>query len=194
MRQLFETISVKDGIAQNIEYHQLRFEHSYRELWGVNTDISLIDIIKNDDKEMHYRAKFVYDKNTFCVTYYPYWEKNIKSLKIVNCNYINYHLKYVDRNKLDYLFEQRDECDDIIIVKNGLVTDTSIANLYFFDGSHWITPRIPLLEGTYRKKLITENKVHQYDILASNISSFERIAISNAMIGFRELNVFTKQQ
>ena len=39
------------------------------------------------------------------------------------------------------------EQDEILITRNGLLTDTSIANIALFNGKEWHTPKHPLLKG-----------------------------------------------
>ena len=58
------------------------------------------------------------------------------------------------QKKLNSLFQIRQDKDDILIVKNGLLTDTSIANIALYDGNDWYTPLHPLLKGTKRAELL----------------------------------------
>ena len=78
--------------------------------------------------------------------------------------------------------------DDIIIEKKGFITDTSIANLAFYDGEQWFTPKNPLLEGTMRAKLLDEGFLQTREIKRSEISHYTKVALMNAMIGFKILN------
>jgi len=50
------------------------------------------------------------------------------------------------------------QADEVVFIKNGMVTDCSIGNLLFFDGHEWITPYIPLLKGTQRAFLLDKKK------------------------------------
>ena len=68
-------------------------------------------------------------------------------------------MKLRQRGKLNELFAKKGSCDDVIIVRNGLITDSSYANLIFFDGREWITPKVPLLEGTCRARLLASGKI-----------------------------------
>ena len=156
-------------------------------MWKTLPNIKLSEIIKAPNIKGQFRAKFVYDNNSYDIEYHPYQPKIIKTFKIIESNEIDYHLKYLDREELDCLSKQKDDCDEIIIISNGLVTDTSIANLYFWDNTEWVTPKDPLLKGTYRSKLICENKVTEREISESELLIFGRIAVSNAMIGFVEV-------
>ena len=101
----------------------------------------------------------------FCINQLPFSIQlpEISSFKIIHAD-IEYPLKYEDRHEINHLFGQKGDADEIIIIKNGLVTDTSIANLAFFDKGQWITPAQPLLNGTTRQRLLDENKIICADI------------------------------
>jgi 4-amino-4-deoxychorismate lyase len=75
--------------------------------------------------------------------------------------------------------------DDIIIERGGLLTDTTIANIAFFDGKEWITPKKPLLEGSLRAKLLDNKILVKKDIKIDSLKHFSHYALMNAMIGFR---------
>ena len=102
----------------------------------------------------------------------------------MQADHLDYRLKYADRTELDQLFLKRGEADDILIIQNGLVTDTSIANIAFFDGDKWITPKEPLLKGTTRARLLDEKKIFEQDIKIADLGKFTEFALMNAMIGF----------
>lgn len=125
------------------------------------------------------------------VAYHEYKKREINSLKLVYDDEIEYSLKSTCRDKLDALFAQRGECDDVLIVKNSLITDTTIANIAFFDSNRWITPRIPLLKGTTRERLLREGKIFEADIAVDDLKKFSKIALMNAMIDF---DIITEKQ
>jgi 4-amino-4-deoxychorismate lyase len=97
---------------------------------------------------------------------------------------ISYELKYKDRTKLDKLFSQREDCDDILIVKKGNITDSSAANVIFRKGKTWYTPWSALLKGTMRQNLIDHNKIQTEEIQLADIKSFESCKLINAMLEF----------
>ncbi len=186
MKKLFfETIKIEDGKIFNIEYHNQRAFNTIDKNFGIKKEIDLKNFI-NPPKSGLFRCKIVYDKDILDVKYYPYKPRVIKSLKVVYSN-IDYSFKYLNRDELNSLFEKRDGCDDILIVKDGFVTDTSIANIAFFDGNRWITPRKPLLKGTTRERLLKERKIFEEDIRIEDIKRFKKFAIMNAMVGFVEI-------
>jgi 4-amino-4-deoxychorismate lyase len=87
------------------------------------------------------------------------------------------------------LFAQRDNADDIVIVKNGLVTDAFAANLIFFDGQKWVTPNTPLLKGTQRQYSLDQGIISETEIKESDISSFQKVGLINAMVSFEDMPV-----
>ncbi|MBN2782370.1 MAG: aminotransferase class IV [Campylobacterales bacterium] len=174
MEQFLETIKAKDGEVYNIEYHQNRYGGSR----------NLLDYL-NPPSDGLYRCRVVYDDNSIEVTYHPYQKRVIKSLKLVYDDAITYDRKSLNRTKLDALFEQRGFCDDVLIIKNSLITDTTIANLAFLasDGI-WYTPKTPLLKGTTRARYLDKGLLKEADISQNDLENFKKVALLNAMIDF----------
>jgi 4-amino-4-deoxychorismate lyase len=114
----------------------------------------------------------------------PYRPRLIDSLKIVENDNISYEFKYADRDEIDALFARREQCDDILIVKNGLITDTSYANILLKKGKQWFTPWSALLKGTMRTKLVEYSKVQEEEIPVTEISNFKSFKLINAMMEF----------
>ena len=100
-------------------------------------------------------------------------------MQAVRDDLINYTYKYADRTRLQLLFDQRKDADEIIIIKKGLVTDCFIGNLVFFDGQNWLTPDQPLLRGTQREKLLAEAKIKAVRITEEMLFTFEEIGVIN---------------
>ncbi len=186
---LFETIKIHNKILQNINYHNDRFNHTRYELFGIRGQVKLEEIIKMpvDLDDRIYKCRVIYSSKIEKIEFEPYSPKIIKSLKIVECNDIDYKYKYFDRSIINELLDHRGACDDILIIKNGFLTDTSYANIVFWDGSNWITPSTPLLPGTKRKKLMAEKKITEKEIKVSDLQSFEKARIINAMIDLEDL-------
>jgi len=178
----FETILVMDGKAQNIEYHQARFERTQRELFGTSADMKLSDRIVAPGTGI-YRCKVVYDLEILSCDTLPYEKKPISKLKIVDSD-IDYTYKTVDRSSLEELFAKRGDADDVIIARDGLITDTTIANLAFFDGTHWLTPANPLLKGTTRQRLLDDKSIQESNITIDALKNFTAVALMNALRGF----------
>ena len=132
------------------------------------------------------KCRIIYSKQIEKIEFIPYQLPIIRSLKIIVDDQIEYNHKYLDRNQLDHLYRQRGDCDDILIVKNGLITDTLFANTVFYDGEDWLTPAKPLLKGTQRARLLEKGIIETADIRAEALKSFEKVRLINAMIRFED--------
>ena len=146
--KLFETIKVLDGVPFYLDFHEKRLNKARQDLLGFNDSLELKKKLKPPSKGL-YKTRIIYTQGIEKIEYLPYKKRDLKSFKLIKSN-ISYSYKFLDREELNYLFSLREEADDIIIIKNGLITDTFFANLAFFDGSDWLTPQIPLLKGTTR--------------------------------------------
>lgn len=186
-REFFETIKIIDGVAQNLIYHQKRFDSVLR-YFGSVCGYDLTALI-NPPKSSLLRCKIVYEvldsgECLFDVSYFDYKKRVIECVKLLCDDDVEYGLKSTNREALDLLFAQKDKCDDVLVVKNGFVTDTTIANIAFYDGLRWVTPRKPLLKGTTRERLLESKELHEADICVADLDGFKKVALMNAMIGF----------
>ena len=192
MSLLLETIKIEDGTINNLSYHQTRFNTSRKELFNIREEIDLATLIQAPKTGL-YRCRIVYDKKVHTVEYIPYVPKEIKKLKIVTSN-IEYDYKYANREELNTLRERERDFDEIIIEKEGYLTDITIANIAFYDGDKWVTPSQALLPGTMRAKLLDEGFLHKKEIRKEDLKNYSQIALMNSMIGFKVLNNFTIEQ
>ena len=177
-----ETIKSLDGEVYNLKYHQERYESVLNSL-GCSDYKNLRDYLFPPLKGL-YRCRLTYNENQINVSYHGYKKRDIKSLKIVYDDTIEYAKKSEDRNSLDELYAQRKSSDEILIVKNGLVTDTTIANIAFFKNGIWYTPTSPLLQGTTRQRYLDNAKLIEADIVVQDLKKYTKIALLNAMIDF----------
>ena len=191
MYPLVESLKLKDGIIQNLHYHQERLDRSMEELFPTTekVDLSQVISIPENCKSGVFKVRVLYGQTINKIEIKPYKYRSIQSLKVVTHESIDYHLKYTDRQILQNLYAQRANCDDIIIVKNGFVTDSFAANLLFFDGKRWFTPESPLLKGTKRQLLLDQGIILEKVIREEDIKSFQQIGLINAMIDFSEMPV-----
>lgn len=134
-----------------------------------------------------YRCRFLYDSEGYSIEFLPYTPKVVQSLKLISADTLEYYLKFSERKSLNQLFEKRETSDDILIVKNNLLTDTTIANIALKINGHWLTPEAPLLKGTTRERLLNEGFLACASLTPDDIPKASKIAIMNAMIGFLEV-------
>lgn len=167
-------------------YHQKRYESVLSTLGNGNIK-NLEDYIESP-KIGIYKCRLVYNQEEITVSYHEYKKREISSLKLIFNNEIDYSMKSTLREELESLYAQRGECDDILIIKDLLVTDTSVANIAFYNHGTWITPKNPLLKGTTRARLLDEGRLVEADIKVQELRNFSKIALLNAMIDFDVLD------
>ncbi len=187
--KLLETIKYKNGRFYNLDLHHKRMMNSSFNLFGRNTNFRIDEILLETQvpgQNGTYKCRITYDANNYNIQFVPYTLPAISSLKVILSDTIIYQHKYLDRDEINHLYSLRDKSDDIIIVKNGLVTDSSYANLTFYDGSSWYTPAEPLLKGTKRELLLNTGLIKEAEISAKDISNFECVRLINAMIDFED--------
>ncbi len=182
MSQFIESICCIDGELQLLDLHQARVNRTFFTNYGLLAKpIRLSRVIRQIPTKGKHKCRVVYDKDNASFSFEPYQTPNIGSLKLVDGNTIDYRYKYADRSQLDALFEHRKEGDDIIIVKDGVVTDSYFANLAFFDGEAWWTPEEPLLAGVQRQNLLDIGHLQIKKITAEDLVGFEKVSLINAM-------------
>ncbi|MBS9782341.1 MAG: aminotransferase class IV [Arcobacter sp.] len=178
MTKYFETIKIQDYEIFNLPYHEKRIAKT------IGLNICLQEYIYPPSNEL-LRCKVIYDESGILdIEYFPYEKKQIKSFKIIFDDKIEYSKKYLDRKNIDVLYEKKEDCDEIIIVKNDIVTDTSIANVAILYDDRWIVSKDSLLEGTTKARLLEEKKLIKKDISLEMLKKAPKIALLNAMIGF----------
>lgn len=186
MSLLFESIRIENGKFENLVYHEQRMKRSLKALFGVDeafdleADLSHLPL----PAEGVHKCRLTYDDENRQIEFDEYKPRSVKNLKLVEHDRINYEFKYTDRKTLNHLFTLRDQCDDVLIIKRGFVTDTSYANVAFRKGKEWFTHWQPLLKGTMRQQLIEYNKIREEEISARDIKDFDAVKIFNAMLRF----------
>ena len=186
MSQLIETIRILDGQFNDLRYHEQRMDYSLKELYGVEgkTDLSQFFSLLHLPQQGLYKCRLLYDHQSKVVEFIKYTIKPVTSLRLIVDNNILYDHKYSDRSSMAQLVQKRSGCDDILIVKNGSVTDSYYANIVFKSGNKWYTPQTYLLRGTMRERLIHSGEIQEEQIRMSDIKKFEKFKLINAMLGF----------
>ncbi len=176
--EYFETIKCEDKEIFNLDFHNSRIARTI----GKNIDLNEY-IYPLNSKLLKCRVTYN-DDEILDVSYTEYKKREIRSFKLVFDDEIEYSKKYLDRRNIDKLYNQKDSADEIIIIKNGLVTDTSIANIAVYDGENWFTPKNPLLYGTSRQRHLKLQNIIEKDLTVDDLKSSKKIALMNAMIDF----------
>jgi 4-amino-4-deoxychorismate lyase len=185
MSPLFESIACLDGQLQNLSFHQTRMNRSRAMVLKHSESINLNLEIPQEAKEGLWKCRVAYGNKIDKVDFSKYIPAHAKTFKLVKAE-IAYPHKFEDRQALNALFELRGIADDIIIVVDDLVTDTSYGNLIFSDGQNWVTPRQPLLEGTMRASLLATGQISVREVTVNDLEQFSRFMMINALNPFDE--------
>jgi 4-amino-4-deoxychorismate lyase len=188
---LLETIKCKDGKLFNLAFHQDRFDAARLNFYPEAPKLELSDLIEvpAECQKGLFRCRVLYAKGIEKIEFLPHRIRDIQSLRLVVDDSIEYPFKYADRAELDALFNQRADCDDILIVKNDCITDSYYANPIFFDGEKWWASDTPLLKGTQRARLLAEARISVCRITVSDLLKFKKIGLVNALQDMDEMPV-----
>jgi len=180
----FETIRCDDFEVFNLQYHNKRISKT------IGLNINLQEYIYPPTDHL-LKCKVIYSSNGIeKILYDKYTPREIQTLKIIEADSYEYKYKYLNRDTLNSLYEKKGIADEIIIIKNGYITDTSIANIAILKDNRWITPSKPLLEGTMRDKLLENELIYEGQLTVKDLKQSKKLALMNAMIGFKELTSF----
>lgn len=190
MQKLLETIKIINGQPQFLAFHQQRFDCSRRALWHCHDTVNLADLLQNVPTQGIYRCRVIYHRNIEQIEYVPYAPRDFKHFTVVVDDTLHYPYKFLQRDRLQQLFTLRKDADDILIIQHGMITDTSIANVAFFDEKQWLTPKQPLLAGTTRERLLRHDEIFETNITITDLAQFSKMALMNAMLGFYVIDNF----
>lgn len=187
--QFLETIRYADGQLHLLDLHNDRLRATQREVFGQATtrlDATLFSIPAHLTGST-VKCRVIYDREITEIQYEPYTPRPLTRLRLVTDESIDYHLKYLDRRALAYPDIIRRPDEGLIIVKNGLITDSTYANLLFHAGEKAYTPSTPLLPGVMRRHLLDTGQIipitlRPADILPGNSLGITHVSYINALL------------
>jgi 4-amino-4-deoxychorismate lyase len=193
-----ESIQLNEGKFLRLELHQERVCKAMKDFYPSDKVIGLAEYLNklSFPVEGIYKCRLVYDSEIRKIEFTPYIPRKIQTLRLVKTEMDSTPYKKEDRSLLNAAYALRGDCDEIIMTKNGLVTDTSYTNIALFDGKHWVTPRIPLIYGVNRTELLNKEILTEKDITPDELVNFNRVSLFNAMneFGSIELNISAIRQ
>ncbi|MDO4250610.1 MAG: aminotransferase class IV family protein [Moraxella sp.] len=192
---LIETMALVDGEVQQLAYHQRRYQQGLfflEKLNNIAINQRIIELSAVIGKHAPpqtkdtgvVRCRVEYDGSEAVVTYAAYHPKPIQRFKLVYDDAIDYTYKYANRESLNALLAQKDECDEVIIIKNGFVSDCSIGNLLFFKDGRWYTPDTPLLQGVTRQRLLETGQITAISMPVGELTGYQKVMMINALNPF----------
>lgn len=189
MCRFVESIKLKDGVFYRLKLHQERVNKAFAACYPTEEPISIFENLNQliIPQEGIYKCRMVYDEDVQLLELVPYERREIRTLKLVETNLESLAYKLEDRTGFNAAFAQRGFCDDVLLVKNGLLTDTSYCNIALYDGQNWFTPLTPLLYGVNRAELLAQEILIEKDINVEELKNYQKITLFNAMIEFGEM-------
>lgn len=191
MSQFIESIKVEDQKAFLMEFHQKRVNDTFAH-FGAQGSIDLEKIFKSleHDEDGLYKLRIVYDLNrNFKHQMIPYAIPEIENFQLVENNSYDYSFKFEDRKEFEKM-KTKAKTEEIIIVKNNHITDTSYTNILFLKGETWYTPTTYLLNGVMRQHLLKEKKIKEAEITLQNIREFTHFQLINSMNDFDDMFIY----
>lgn len=191
MSQFFESIKVEDQKIFLLDLHQKRVNDTF-ENFGKEGSIDLGSIFNNlhHDEDGLYKLKITYDLNkNFRTQMIPYAISEIDHFQIVENNLYDYSFKFEDRKELE-MMKMKSKADEIIVLKNNHITDTSFSNVLFKKGKDWFTPTTYLLNGVQRQQLLNTKKIKEAEITLQNLKDYSHFQIINAMNDFDDMFIY----
>jgi 4-amino-4-deoxychorismate lyase len=184
MYRFIESIKVQHRGFQHMEWHNKRFNETRRVFFPSlpEVDLAKMLVLPETIDEGIYKCRVVYGLEIEEVTYQPYRMPCVRSLRLVDDKMMDYSYKYEDRDGLQKLLTLKGDADDILIVRDGCIVDTSYSNVALFDGSHWYTPETFLLNGTCRQRLLAEGILREAPVTLQNLFCYEEVRPINAML------------
>ena len=180
-----ETLPIRHAQLPDLQDHQTRMDAARQALGCVSDPLLLSNAIQLPDwldASLIYKCRVTYGERTEKVEFEPYQPRPIRTLKLVQADHLDYAHKYADRRAINNLFAQRADADDILMIRDGLLTDTSYANIALYDGTRWFTPARPMLPGTQRARLLRNGILYPADIRPTDLANFQTIRLINAML------------
>lgn len=181
-----ETICIINGKVQNIDAHKRRMQETAFYYGFIAPKLPDIEVLLNDGiKECKVKCRICYHNDISSIKFEKYFPRKIESLKLINAS-PDYTYKFSDRTVLDDLLRLRNGCDEVLIVRNGLITDTTYSNVVFRKSGQLFTPHHPLLNGTKRQKLIHEGKINEAQIDIDSLRDYDRVWLINALLDIED--------
>ena len=184
MYPLVESLRAENGKLFLLDYHQRRMEKSYRHWFGQSCPFDLRKAIELPKQEGEHKVRFLYNAGEYATEVQAYKKREIKTLKLVEIGDFSYRFKSTNRTAIDAAFAQRGQCDDVLLIKEGQLTDLSYANLLLWDGQFWVTPARPLLEGVQRQFLLDQKKIMPKTLSVHDLRNYTHFQWINALNPF----------
>ncbi|MDR1039940.1 MAG: hypothetical protein LBR80_07190 [Deltaproteobacteria bacterium] len=182
-----ETVKLQGRRYRLLDLHQARFERTWRVAFGEAPGFRLSDSLPEPPDDGLYRARAVYPgpDGIPVWTLWPYVFPRLETLRLARDTGVDYSSKLLDRSALDAI---KASCGatDFILVRDGGLTDSSIANLVFEGDGGFFTPDGCLLAGVKRESLLASGRIRERFIGPESLGLYRKVYFVNAMIDLED--------
>ena len=192
MYQFFESIKVEDQQVFLLDLHQKRVDETFASFGEDVPSLNLSEIIKamEIDEDGLYKLRISYDiQRNFKTQLIPYAIPETDDFQLVIDNNLVYGFKSEDRKRFQTL-KEKSPAEEVIIVQNGSVTDTTFSNILFLKNKEWFTPKTYLLNGVMRQDLLQKKKIKETEITLDTLKEYSHFQLINAMNDFDDMFIY----
>lgn len=190
MYPFLESICFDGDQYRLLPYHQERIDRAFSNFFPNSPSLQLESLLPgNLPTGIRSKIRMLYGEADFKIEANRYNIRPVHSLRVIEGGVLDYAYKYSDRSEIDRLFDERGGADDIMITKNGFVTDSSYANLLFLHEGRWFTPKTALLFGVKRQFLLQKQTIQETEIHVDDLPKYESVSLINSMLDPGEVQI-----
>lgn len=181
-----ETVCIENRKVQHLRAHTARMQQTAAHFrFTAPTLPHLEALLPPELNEGKVKCSIIYHTAIERIRFDIYQPKQITTLKLVEAS-PDYAYKFADRSALNNLLLQKGDCDEILICRDGFITDTSYSNVVFQKGSRFFTPHSYLLNGTKRQQLLRSGCISEREISTASLGAYDRVYLINAMLDIED--------
>ncbi len=193
--EFFETFKLLNGQLCHVTFHLERIRKTQNAFFRTaGFEITEIYDALKDYPEGLFKVRVDYNSSITGIRADLYEIQPHRKLGFLDAGNFDYSFKFAHRDFFRESFSHYPDCDDILFLKEGCITDTTYCNVALFDGREWITPSTYLLPGTKRAALIHSGALREARVTLQNLMDFKAIAFINAMRDFEKKYAFVRDQ
>lgn len=181
MYPFIETIKLIDGKIRNIEFHNARVQNTFMRFYPNHPPHDLSSILNQFGGISNGNIRILYNSERLQFSMSTIFSSKTKHYMLLESPKLRYDYKYYDRLSLVLTQQQNDNHIEPVFCRNGMITDTSKANLIFREGRKWYTPDTFLLNGCMRQSLLSLGYIQSTPIHRSELYRFNSFKPINAL-------------
>lgn len=186
--KFIETIKILDGKIYNLPLHQKRMERTMQYHFGGDIFPRLDERISIPSglESGLIKCRVLYSNDLLSVDFQEYKFREIEYLKLLVSDDIEYSFKSENRLIFNTLSSELKVGKEALIVKKGMISDTTFSNVVLQNEEGFFTPSTPLLRGVKRESLLTEGVIKERKIRVEDLNEYSKIYLINAMIDIED--------